>query len=81
MFAAGYGANQFVPLLALYRRTLALSDADATAVFGVYAFGLIPGLIFGGRVSDRRGRRPVILAFTGYRSSSDPGVLQCGGRL
>ncbi|MHA7200568.1 MFS transporter [Arthrobacter alkaliphilus] len=64
MFAAGYGANQFVPLLALYRRTLALSDAEATAVFGVYALGLIPGLIFGGRVSDRRGRRPVMLAFT-----------------
>ncbi|MDQ6754008.1 MAG: MFS transporter [Actinomycetota bacterium] len=64
MFAAGYGANQFVPLLALYRRTLGLSDADATAVFGVYALGLIPGLIFGGRVSDRRGRRPVMLAFT-----------------
>ena len=64
MFAAGYGANQFVPLLAVYRRTLALSDAEATAVFGVYALGLIPGLIFGGRVSDRRGRRPVMLAFT-----------------
>lgn len=64
MFAAGYGANQFVPLLALYRRTLALSDADATAVFGVYALGLIPGLIFGGRISDRRGRRPMMVAFT-----------------
>lgn len=64
MFAAGYGANQFVPLLALYRRTLALSDADAAAVFGVYALGLIPGLVFGGRVSSRRGRRPVMLAFT-----------------
>lgn len=64
MFAAGYGANQFVPLLALYRRTLALSDAEATAVFGVYALGLIPGLILGGRVSDARGRRPVMLAFT-----------------
>ncbi|MET3809597.1 MFS transporter [Arthrobacter sp. UYEF3] len=64
MFTAGYGANQFVPLLALYRRTLALSDAEATAVFGVYALGLIPGLILGGRVSDARGRRPVMLAFT-----------------
>lgn len=64
MFAAGYGANQFVPLLALYRRTLGLSDADATGVFAVYAVGLIPGLILGGRVSDSRGRRPVMLVFT-----------------
>ena len=26
MFAIGYGANQFVPLLPVYRHTLALSD-------------------------------------------------------
>ncbi|MCY0905950.1 MFS transporter [Arthrobacter sp. H14-L1] len=65
MFSAGYGANQFVPLLALYRHTLGLSDAEATAVFGIYAVGLIPGLILGGRVSDAKGRRPVMLAFTG----------------
>jgi len=31
MFAAGYGANQFVPLLAVYRSDLHLSDAAATA--------------------------------------------------
>ena len=39
MFAVGYGANQFVPLLAVYRSSLALSDAQATAIFGVYALG------------------------------------------
>ena len=63
MFAVGYGANQFVPLLAVYRRTLGLSDAQATAIFGVYALGLIPGLLIGGRASDRYGRRPLLLAF------------------
>lgn len=63
MFAVGYGANQFVPLLSVYRRTLRLSDAQATAVFGVYALGLIPGLLLGGRASDRYGRRPLMLAF------------------
>jgi predicted MFS family arabinose efflux permease len=64
MFAVGYGANQFVPLLSVYRRLLHLSDAQATGVFGVYALGLIPGLLLGGRASDRYGRRPVMLAFT-----------------
>ncbi len=63
MFAVGYGANQFVPLLAVYRTTLALSDAQATAIFGVYALGLIPGLLLAGPASDRFGRRPLMLGF------------------
>lgn len=63
MFAAGYGANHFVPLLAVYRRTLDLSDAGATAIFGVYALGLIPGFLVGGPASDRYGRRRIMLAF------------------
>lgn len=65
MFAVGYGANQCVPLLAVYRRTLALSDAQATAVFGVYALGLIPGLLLAGPASDRHGRRRLMIAFAG----------------
>lgn len=64
MFAVGYGANQFVPLLAVYRRTLGLTDTQATAVFGVYALGLIPGLLIGGRASDRFGRRTLMIAFS-----------------
>jgi MFS family permease len=63
MFAVGYGANQFVPLLAVYRRTLALSDAQATAIFGIYAVGLVPGLLLTGPASDRYGRRPLMLGF------------------
>lgn len=43
MFAVAYGANHFVPLLAVYREARTLSDAQATAIFGVYALGLIPG--------------------------------------
>lgn len=63
MFAVGYGANQFVPLLVAYRTTLGLSDAAATAVFGVYALGLIPGLVAGGRASDAHGRRRLMIIF------------------
>lgn len=63
MFTVGYGANQFVPLLPVYRRALGLSDAQATAVFGVYALGLIPGLLLAGPASDRRGRRPLMIGF------------------
>jgi len=63
MFTVGYGAAQIVPLLAVYRRTLALSDAQATAIFGVYALGLIPGLLLAGPASDRYGRRPLMIGF------------------
>ncbi|WP_035780453.1 MFS transporter, partial [Arthrobacter sp. H14] len=63
MFTVGYGANQFVPLLVVYRSTLSLSDAQATAVFGVYALGLIPGLVAGGRASDAHGRRTLMIVF------------------
>lgn len=65
MFAVGYGANQFVPLLAVYRETLALSDSEATAIFGVYSLGLIPGLLLAGPASDRHGRRPLMIWFAG----------------
>lgn len=61
MFSVGYGANQFVPLLVYYRHALGLTDASATAIFGVYAVGLIPSLLVAGRISDQRGRRPVVL--------------------
>jgi MFS family permease len=56
----GWGANQFTPMLLLYRPLLGLSAATVEAMFGMYAIGLIPGLLVAGRVSDRIGRRPVV---------------------
>ena len=42
MFTVGYGANQFVPLLAVYRGTLALTDTQATAVSASTRWGSFP---------------------------------------
>jgi predicted MFS family arabinose efflux permease len=63
MFAVGWGANQFSPMLIVYRHELRLSAAAVAGLFLVYALTLIPGLLIGGPVSDRFGRRPVVLPF------------------
>ncbi len=65
LFAVGWGANHFTALLPIYRRALGLPDTALTAIFGVYLFGLAPGLLLGGPLSDRYGRRPVLLVSVG----------------
>ncbi|WP_234365147.1 MFS transporter [Streptomyces sp. RTd22] len=65
MTASGWSANQFSALLGAYRSDLGLTTADTTALFGIYALGLIPGLLLGGPLADRRGRRPVVFLALG----------------
>ncbi len=55
------GTNVPTPLLLLYRDRLDLSPSTVTALFGVYAAGLVPALVFAGPAADRWGRRPVAL--------------------
>jgi MFS family permease len=57
--AVGWGANQFAPLLLMYQSRLGLATTTVEATFGLYALGLVPGLLLGGPVSDRYGRRRV----------------------
>jgi MFS family permease len=59
--AVGWGAQQFAPLLLLYQAELGLSSTVVQATFGLYVLGLIPGLLLGGPVSDRYGRRRVMV--------------------
>lgn len=58
--AVGWGANQFAPLVLLYRERMGVSASAAEAIFGLYAAGLVPGLLVAGPLSDRVGRRPVV---------------------
>lgn len=61
LFVVAWGSNHFVPLLVVYRERLALSPLNLAVLFGVYAVGLVPGLLVGGPLSDRVGRRRVVL--------------------
>lgn len=61
LFAAGWGTNHFTTLLIVYRAELHLDPSALGLLFGVYALGLVPGLIVAGRASDRYGRRRLVL--------------------
>ena len=63
MFAVGWGANQFSPMLIVYRHELRLTAGEVAGLFLVYALTLIPGLLIGGPASDRFGRRAVVWPF------------------
>ena len=61
MFAVGWGANQFSPMLIVYRHELRLGAGAVAGLFLVYALTLIPGLLIGGPASDRFA--PLVLPF------------------
>jgi MFS family permease len=63
LFAVAAGTNVPTPLLLVYRDTLHLSPETLTALFGFYAAGLVPSLLVAGPLSDRIGRRAVVLPF------------------
>jgi Major Facilitator Superfamily len=59
---AGWGSNQFTPMLLVYHAQRGLATTTLEALFAAYAAGLIPGLLLAGRWSDAHGRRPVGVA-------------------
>src|SRR5690348_15492629 len=62
LLGAGWGSNQFTPVLLVYRDRLGLGTPTLEALFGAYALGLIPGLLLAAAWSDTHGRRRVAVA-------------------
>jgi MFS family permease len=62
LLATGWAANHFAALIPAIRDRQHLGASTLDAVFGIYAVGLLPGLLIGGRASDALGRRAVAWA-------------------
>jgi MFS family permease len=61
LLVTGWVANHFVALMPTISERQHLSTATLDAIFGIYAVGLLPGLLIGGRASDAFGRQAVAL--------------------
>ena len=61
MFAVAWGGNQFTPLLVMYRLQHGFSAFTVYVFLFAYVIGIVPALLIGGPLSDRVGRRSVML--------------------
>jgi MFS family permease len=61
LLTVGWAANHFAALIPVISEREHLSAAMLNAIFGIYALGLLPGLLIGGRASDALGRQSVAL--------------------
>ena len=75
LFGAAWGSNQFAPMLLVYHQTLGLGTGTLEALFGVYALGLIPGLLLAGPLSDARGRRIVVIPAAVLSLAASPALV------
>lgn len=61
MAAVAWGGNDFTPLLVMYREVSRFSTLTVDVLLGAYVVGIVPALLVGGPLSDRYGRRPLLL--------------------
>jgi len=71
LFVVGYGTNVSTPFLVLYRDRLGLGANQTQLIFVVYVGGILATLMIAGQLSDRFGRKPLLvtsLAFSALGS-------------
>ena len=64
VFLVSWGTNVSTPFLIRYQERLDLGDSATMLIFTVYVVGIIGTLPVAGPVSDRFGRRAVVIPFT-----------------
>lgn len=61
MVAVAWGGNEFTPLLVMYRQVSNFSMLTVDVLLGAYVLGIVPALLIGGPLSDRYGRRVMLM--------------------
>jgi MFS family permease len=69
-FVAMAGTTLPTPLYPLFEQRYAFGSLLVTVIFAIYAFGVIGGLILFGNLSDRLGRKPLLLLGLGLSAAS-----------
>ncbi|MEU0335636.1 MFS transporter [Streptomyces sp. NPDC006193] len=77
VFTVGWGANMFASVLQVYRADL--SGFQVNALYGAYALGLVPALLIMSGVSDRLGRRRVLMTALLLSALGSAVILLSGG--
>lgn len=62
LFIVGYGTNVSTPFLVLYRDRLGLGANNTQLIFVVYVAGILSTLMIAGQLSDRYGRKKLLVA-------------------
>lgn len=61
MFAVAWGGNEFTPLLVMYKLDHGFTQVVVDTFLFAYVVGIVPALLIGGPLSDRFGRRPLMV--------------------
>lgn len=61
VFGISWGGNQFSPMLVFYHQDNVLDSVFINSLMFIYALGMVPSLLIAGPLSDRYGRKPVML--------------------
>lgn len=77
VFICSWAGNQFSPLLLMYERIQHFSPLTVNTFLGIYVLGLAPSLLISGSLSDRHGRRAVMVVGVAV-SIAASACLACG---